>query len=97
MENNKSPHILNTSANLLGLCFIVLTSIKVQNASDASFIDELTAFAILLLSSCILSFLAIRSTTRRSERYENIADKIFISGLLFLFIIAILVTFNIIK
>lgn len=27
--NNNSQHILNTSSNLLGFCFIVLTSLKV--------------------------------------------------------------------
>ncbi len=97
-NNNKSPHILNTSANLLGLCFIVLTSLKIQNAREGTLIDEFTAVALMLfMTSCILSFLSIRSTTQRSDYYENIADKIFIGGLLMLSIIALLVTFNIVK
>jgi len=29
-QKNKSSHILNTSATLLGLCFIVLTSLKIN-------------------------------------------------------------------
>jgi hypothetical protein len=32
-RNNKSPHILNASSNLLGICFVVLTSLKVLNIS----------------------------------------------------------------
>ena len=45
--NDKSPHILNASSNLLGLCFIVLTSLKVLNLTEATVIDELTAVAII--------------------------------------------------
>jgi hypothetical protein len=98
MINNKASHILNTSANLLGLCFVVLTSLKLQNVGEKTLIDELTAVAILIfMASCILSFLSIRSPTDRSERYEIIADKIFISGLLMLSAIAMLITFDIVK
>ncbi len=97
-KNNNSSHILNTSANLLGLCFVVLTSLKVQNVSENTLIDELTVMAILIfMASCILSFLSIRSKTHRAEHYEIIADKVFISGLLMLSVIALFITFNIIK
>ncbi|MBL7818903.1 MAG: hypothetical protein JNL70_28140 [Saprospiraceae bacterium] len=97
-NNNKSPHILNTSANLLGLCFIVLTSLKIQNAREGTLIDEVTAIAIMIfMASSVLSFLSIRSKTEKGERYEEIADKIFISGLLMLSVITLLVTFNIVK
>ena len=63
MENNndKSPHVLNASSNLLGLCFVVLTSLKLLNISGKPIIDELTTVAIFLfMSSCILSFLSIK-------------------------------------
>ena len=32
-DNNKLPHILYTSSNLLGLCFVVLTFIKIQTCN----------------------------------------------------------------
>ena len=97
-ENNKAPHILNTSANLLGICFLVLTSLKVFNLSGTTFIDECTAVATLLfMISSILSFLAIRSQTDKSDKYENVADYIFLSGLSCLFITIMMVTFNFIK
>jgi len=98
MQKNKSSHILNTSANLLGLCFVVLTSIKVSKMQDSTLIDETTALAILLfMTSCILSFLSIRRKDGISERLEKIADLVFLSGLIVLFLTTMMVTFNVIK
>lgn len=97
MTGNKSPHILNTSANLLGLCFIVLTSIKVSNMQDSTLIDETTALAIILfMTSSILSFLSMRNE-KYTVRLEKLADFIFLSGLIVLFLTTMMVTFNIVK
>jgi hypothetical protein len=96
-QNNKSPHILNTSATLMGLCFVVLTSISINRMADKSMIDELTAMAILMfMVSCVLSFLSMRSKTSSGIRYEQIADIIFLAGLLFLFITTCFIVLNII-
>jgi hypothetical protein len=98
MAENKSPHILNTSATLLGLCFVVLTSIKVSKMQDSTLIDETTALAIILfMASSILSFLSMRKEKGVNDRLEKIADMIFLSGLLILFLTTMMVTFNIIK
>lgn len=95
-KNDRSPHILNTSATLLGLCFIVLTSRKIIELKEATFIDELTACAVLLfMTSCVLSFLAMRSKNIE-EKMENFADVIFLIGLFFLFVTTVLITLNII-
>lgn len=97
-EKDKSPHILNTSANLLGLCFIVLTSLKIGKTREASVIDEITAIAILIfMVSSILSFLSIRSSAPRSPLYEKAADIVFLTGLLLLFAITMLILFNLIE
>ncbi|HEV8285305.1 MAG TPA: hypothetical protein VGQ09_13405 [Chitinophagaceae bacterium] len=97
-RNDKSPHILNASSNLLGLCFIVLTSLKLLHISQRTFIDELTSFAIVLfMASCILSFLSIRGNIKKSGRFENIADYLFLVGIILLFVTTILFSFNIIK
>jgi amino acid permease len=94
-KNNRSPHVLNASSNLLGLCFVVLTSLKVLKFSDTTLIDELTIGAtILFMISCILSFLLIR---RNNKRYENIADLTFLLGLITLFVTTILFSFNVIR
>lgn len=96
-QNNNSPHILNTSATLMGLCFVVLTSISINKMADKSMIDELTATAILLfMVSCVLSFLSMRSQKKAGIRFEQIADLIFLAGLLFLFITTLFIVLNII-
>jgi hypothetical protein len=97
-KNHKSPHILNTSATLLGLCFIVLTTLKVNNKSEVTLIDELTAFAIItFMCSCILSFISMLSIKRPGAGFEKIADYVFLAGLLFLFVSTMLIVLNIIE
>jgi hypothetical protein len=81
-ENEKSSHILNASSNLLGICFIVLTSLKVLGKSEKTIIDEITVVAIVLfMASCIFSFLSIRGIGKRSAMLEGIAGVIFLGGL----------------
>lgn len=97
-ENQKSPHILNASSNLLGLCFVVLTSLKLLRVSQRTLIDEFTSGATLLfMLSCILSFLSIRGSLKRSQRLENIADILFLCGLGLLFLTALLFSLNVIS
>jgi hypothetical protein len=97
-ENDKSPHILNASSNLLGICLVVLTSLKLLKVSGKTIIDEITTFAILLfMLSCILSFLSIRGSLKSSGKFEHIADFLFIGGLVLLFATTILFAFNVIS
>jgi hypothetical protein len=97
-KENKSPHILNTSANLLGFCFIVLTSVKVSKLEESSFIDEGAALAIVIfMSSCLLSFLAMRSKNVNSIKLERLADILFLCGLIVLFLTTMLIALNLIK
>ena len=98
-QESKSTHILSTSSNLLGICFIVLTSLKkILNLSEKTVIDEITVVAIILfMVSCILSFLSIRGKNEKSKRYENIADYFFLGGISLLFVTTILYNFNIIQ
>lgn len=96
-ENKNSPHILNTAATLLGLCFVVLTTLKLNNQVEETTVDELTAIALLLfMTSCIFSFQSIR-TSKTSTTFEKIADISFLIGLLVLAAITLLIVFNIIE
>jgi hypothetical protein len=99
MKNNKSQHILNASSNLIGICFIVLTSFKVLKLGQASIIDEITAVAsVLLMVSCIFSFLSIRTSNEQySVKYENVAESCFIIGLSIMFITVMVIAFDFIK
>lgn len=97
-QSEKSPHILNTSSNLLGICFLVLTSLKVLGKSQQTVIDDTTFIAIILfMLSCLLSFLSMRKQTKQSKTLENAADYIFLTGLFVLFVTTILFSFNLIR
>ena len=96
-RKDKSAHILSVSSNLLGICFVVLTSIKVLGKSGETIVDEIAAVTIILfMTSCIISFLSIRWARKKSGWLENIADVIFLFGLSLLFITTILFSFNVI-
>ena len=96
--NSKSRDILYNSATLLGLCFIVLTSVKLTNHDETSLIDEMTAIAIIMFMACsVLSYLSMRDTRGLSRRYDKIADIFFLVGLFFLFLTTILLVSNIIE
>ncbi len=97
-KNDKSPHILNASSNLLGFCFIVLTSLRVLKLDGKTIIDELTSVALIMfMTSSVLSFLSMRYSKIRGDRFENVADIIFLTGLFFLFATTMLITFDIIE
>ncbi|MGN8057596.1 hypothetical protein ACTJKN_15060 [Pedobacter sp. 22163] len=98
MAENRSPHILSTSANLLGICFIVLTSLKKLALTDGSIIDEFAVAAVMFfMTSCILSFISMRRERNANQKLEKVADFVFLSGLVILFIATILIAFNLIK
>jgi len=99
MSNTTSQPILNTSANLLGFCLFVITSLHFTDKAESSIIDELTSVvAILLTVSCLFSFFSIRTLNDLIEkRLETIADYLFIGSLLGILIIISLITLNYIK
>ncbi|WP_347065399.1 hypothetical protein [Flavobacterium sp. WV_118_3] len=38
-----APHILSTSANLLGFCLFVITALRVSDKQESTLVDEFTA------------------------------------------------------
>jgi hypothetical protein len=97
-ENPKAPHILNASSNLVGFCFVVLTSIRVLRLTHQTFIDDITIFSFMAFTiSTLFSFLSIRSQSIRRALYEKIAEYTFILGLILIFATAMLVALNIIN
>lgn len=99
MANTTSQHILSTSANLLGFCLFVITSLHITNKSEVSIIDELTSVvAVLLIFSCMFSFFSIRTSEREKElRLETIADYLFIASLAGILVIIVIIAFNFLK
>lgn len=91
-----TQHILNTSSNLLGFCFIIITSLKVSGKSTQTIIDEtLLVSSVLFITSCLLSFLSMRSAKERNIRVlERIADYSFLVGLFSLFVVVLIIAFE---
>lgn len=94
MTKKTSPRILNTSANLLGFCLIVITSLHITGSSESSLIDEFTSvIALLLALSSVLSFAAIRTVNEKAERkMENLADLLFIIALAGVVLLIVFIT-----
>ena len=99
MANKTSQHILNTSANLLGFCLFIITSLHITDQIESSFIDEITAVvAVMLTVASFLSFFSIRtSDIAREQLLETIADYIFIAALAGILITILLISFSTLK
>jgi len=71
----------------------------ITNYSENSLIDESTAvIAVLLISSCLFSFFAIRTNHVSGEmQLEKVANYLFITSLIGILVIILLITFNILK
>ena len=95
-KKNISRHILPTSSNLLGLCFVILTFIKLSKIENESIIDEIMgALIIMFLISSVISYISMR-TKKKSELYEKIADFIFLAGLCLLTLVSSVIIFEVV-
>jgi uncharacterized membrane protein SirB2 len=95
-KKNISKHILPTSANLLGICFFLLSIIKISKVQAETIIDEcIGVIIVIFLASSIFSYGSMRSSTR-PEFFEKIADVIFLIGLTFLTIMSLIIVFGVI-
>lgn len=92
------PHILSTSATMLGVCMTVL-SLSRFNDDQLSFwlIDKLVALAgLLFLMSCLCSFLSMRQlekTVSVASRFERLGESIFMAGISLLALVAVILAF----
>ncbi|HLL28425.1 MAG TPA: hypothetical protein VKT73_12350 [Xanthobacteraceae bacterium] len=77
----RHPHILSASTNLLGICFVIIGGLKLTGQNPNSYSDEIAwVAAILLFTSTILSYLAIRNGDTRLWQIF-VADWAFIGGM----------------
>ncbi len=77
---HRPPHILNASTNLLGICFIIITGLRLASANARSYADEVAWLAaILLFTSTLSAYLAIRNHGARPWQAQ-VADAAFIGG-----------------
>ena len=92
----KLPHILNTSANLLGICFFIITGIHLTNPTEhMQVMQSISIVSILLLLSIFLSYLSIRVyPSKKAYKYEQIADYLFLASIILLSVAIIGLTFG---
>mgnify|MGYP003574933324 CR=1 FL=1 len=90
----KSPHILNASSNLLGFSMLIITSLKITKTSHNTYLDEFAGIACVFFAcSCFFSLMAIRSKKEKTEnRFERIADYLFLIALFCIVLSVIMIT-----
>ncbi len=90
-------HILSTSSNMLGICFILISILKYLKVakSFSHFVDKIVVVPIVLfLAASLFSYASMRS--RKNEiRLERIADLVFVSALVVVTAISLMVSFEI--
>ena len=99
LEQDICIHIFTVSSAMVGVCLTVIGLIRVviTLATVDTLADDLLAGdALLFLTSCMLSYWALRSRgLRRMHRLERIADAIFIVSMIGMVVICALITYTI--
>jgi len=99
LEEDISIHIFTVSSAMVGVCLTVIGLIRVVitfGKADTVADDLLAADAFLFLLSCLLSYSALRTRSkRRMHRMERIADSIFILAMILMVVICAFITYAI--
>src|SRR5216110_240885 len=86
LEEDICIHIFTVSSAMVGVCLTVIGLICVVltfGKADTVYDDFLGMVAFLFLVSCLLSYYALRTRSRRRmRRTERIADAIFIAAMI---------------
>lgn len=84
-ERNIAIHIFTASSGLVGVCLTVISIVHSFPAiqESAPLVDDLLAVsAVMFLTACILSYITLRSgSRRRMHRLESAADLVFLTAL----------------
>ncbi|OYY93689.1 MAG: hypothetical protein B7Y41_10610 [Hydrogenophilales bacterium 28-61-23] len=91
-----SSHILPTSANLVGVCIMSLSLVKLLPRQGwSSLVDEVLAIdSLIFLASVALSYASLRFQ-RQSARLENWAESFFLAGLLLVMLSSLILAYGI--
>src|SRR5438445_9792538 len=105
-DNNKTKleediciHIFTVSSAMVGVCLTVIGLIRVVitlGKADTLADDLLASDALLFLTSCLLSYAALRARSyRRMHRIEGAADVVFIVAMVMMTAICGFITYSI--
>jgi len=73
--------ILSASTSLLGICFVIITGLRLVNANARSYADEVAWLAaVLLFVAALAAYLAIRNQGARPWQIR-LADACFLGGM----------------
>jgi hypothetical protein len=79
---HRHPHILNAATNLLGICFLIISGLKIANLNARSSADEIAwVAAMLLFTSTLVAYLALRNDESKPWQ-TRLADGAFIGGVI---------------
>jgi len=84
LEEDICIHIFTVSAAMVGVCLTVIGVIRVVitlGKADTLADDLLASDALLFLTSCLLSYAALRARSCRRHRIERAADVVFITAI----------------
>ena len=99
-SDSLASHILPVSGTMIGVCATLIGLVKLAEAKHGtSHVDEYAAIAaVTFLASALTSYLSIRwsGRTRLSVRVEQVADMIFLCGLVGITVVATLFAYEVI-
>jgi magnesium-transporting ATPase (P-type) len=94
-KESVANHILPTSANLLGICFLIFSMAHFMDKAEATVLDECSAVTIVIfLLSSVCSYASLRSSKYRA--LEKVADFTFMTGLLILAGVAVFIAIKVV-
>lgn len=96
MANKTSQHILETSANLIGFCLFIITSLHMSiNNQNSQIYEFTTIIGIFLTISSFYLFISILTENKKQEKkFEKIEDYLFIISLIGILSIIVLRLIN---
>jgi hypothetical protein len=97
LEEDLCIHIFTVSAAMVGVCLTVIGLIRIVitiQKADTLADDLLAGDSMLFLTSCILSYWALRTRkVRRMHRVEKVADGVFLLAMLMMAGICLFITY----
>jgi hypothetical protein len=98
LEEDICIHIFTVSSAMVGVCLTVIGLIRVVitlGTADTLADDLLATDALLFLTSCLLSYAAMRARSfRRMHRIERTADVVFIVAMVVMTVVCGFITYS---
>ncbi|KXS33634.1 MAG: Uncharacterized protein AWT59_0192 [Candidatus Gallionella acididurans] len=94
-EGRLADHILPSSATMIGVCMTVISLAHlIPRHSISRHVNELLALdSLLFLGSALLSYFSLRHPDQ-AEKFESMADIIFLLGLAVMVVVGFVVAFE---